>query len=55
MQKLPYKDFKFTTTSLDYVLNTPDDSDHGYYTGCDIDYTNSCKERTSTNAQEKDK
>ena len=31
MQKLPYKDFMFTTTSLDYILNTPDDSDHVYY------------------------
>ena len=46
MQKLPYKDLKFTTTSLDYILNTPGDSDHGYYIVCDIDYTNSCKDRT---------
>ena len=46
MQKLPYKDFKFTTTSLDYILNTPDDSDHGYYIVCDFDYTNSCRDRT---------
>ena len=47
MQKLPYKDFEFiTTTTLDVVLNTPDDSDHGYYIVCDIDYTNECKERT---------
>ena len=48
MQKLPYKDFQFTatTTTLDAILNTPDDSDHGYYIVCDIDYTNSCKERT---------
>ena len=46
MQKLPYKDFKHITTSLDYILNTPDDSDHGYYIVCDIDYTNSCKDRT---------
>ena len=44
MPKLPYKHFKFTTTSLDYILNTPDDSDHGYYIVCDIDYTNSCKD-----------
>ena len=29
MQKLPYKDFKFTLTSLDYILNARDDSDHG--------------------------
>ena len=45
MQKLPYKDFQFTTTTLDVILNTPDDSDHGYYIVCDIDYTNECKER----------
>ena len=33
MQKLPYKDLQFTTTTtttLDAILNTPDDSDHGY-------------------------
>ena len=42
MQKLAYKDFQFTTTSLDYILNTPDDSDHGYYIVCDIDYTDTC-------------
>ena len=37
----------FTTpTTLDTILNTPDDSDHGYFIVCDIDYTNSCKERT---------
>ena len=46
MQKLPYKDFQFTTTTLDVILNTPADSDHGYYIDCDIDYTNECKERT---------
>ena len=47
MQNLPYKDFEFiTTTTLDVILNTPDDSDHGYYIVCDIDYTNECKERT---------
>ena len=48
MQKLPYKDFQFTTTTttLDTILNTPDDADHGYYIVCDIDYTYECKERT---------
>ena len=46
MQKLPYKDFQFTATSVDYILNTPDDSYHGYYIVCDIDYTYSCKNRT---------
>ena len=30
MQKLPYKDFEYITITLD-VINTPDDSDHGYY------------------------
>ena len=48
MQKLPYKDFQFTTTTLDAILNTPDDSYHGYYVVCDIDYTNECKERNRT-------
>ena len=51
---LPHKDFEFITTTtldprsgfLDVILNTPDDSDHGYYIVCDIDYTNECKERT---------
>ena len=46
MQKLPCKDFQFTTTTLDVILKTPDVSDHGYYIVCDIDYTNECKERT---------
>ena len=46
MQKLPYKDFQFTTTTLDAILNTPDDSDHGYYIVCDIGYTDTCKDRT---------
>ena len=46
MQNLPYKDFQFTTTTLDVILNTPDDSDHGYSIVCDIYYTNECKERT---------
>ena len=48
MQKLHFKDFQFTTTTttLDAILNIPDDNDHGYYIVCDIDYTNSCKERT---------
>ena len=55
MQKLPYKDFQFTTTSLDYILNTPDDSDHGYYIVCDIDYANSCKDKTEQLALMPDK
>ena len=46
MQEIPYRDFQFTTTALDAILNTPDDSHHGYFIVCDIDYTNSCKDRT---------
>ena len=46
MQKLPYKDFQFTTTTLDAILNTPDDSDYDYDIVCDIDYNIECKERT---------
>ena len=46
MQKLPYKDFEYSVISLDTIINTADDSDHDYYIFCDINYTNSCKERT---------
>ena len=30
MQNLPYRDFKYIDTSLNTILNTPDDSDQGY-------------------------
>ena len=46
MQKLPYKGFEYSSTSLYTLLNTPDDSDHGYYIVCDINYTNNFKDRT---------
>ena len=50
MQELPYKDFQFatitTTTTLDTILNTPDDSDHSYYIICEINFTDTCKDRT---------
>ena len=57
MQKLPYKDFQFTTTTttLDTILNTPADIDHGYYIVCDIDYTDTCKDRTEQLALMPDK
>ena len=62
MQKLPYKDFKFTTTSLNYgdtmlrqILNTADDSDHGYYIVCHIDHNDTCKDRTEQLALMPDK
>ena len=47
MQKLPYKDFEYSNTTLDEVLNNSDDSDYGYWLICDLEYTNECKERTS--------
>ena len=46
MQKLPYRDFERCNPSLEAIINTPNDIDHGYYVVCDIDYTNSCKDRT---------
>ena len=58
MQKLPYKDFQFTTTTtttLDTILNTPDVSDHGYYIVCDINFTDTCKDRTEQLALMPDK
>ena len=47
MQKLPYKDFEYSNTTLDEVLNTSDDSDYGNWLICDLEYTNECQERTS--------
>ena len=47
MQKLPYKDFEYSNTTLDKVLNTSDDSDYSYWLICDLEYNNECKERTS--------
>ena len=52
MQKLPYKDFKYQDTldkgesTLQPILNTPEDSDHSFYIIYDITYTNSCRDRT---------
>ena len=46
MQKLPYKHFKYSKTSLDKILITPDDNDFGYYIICDIDYIDDCKIKT---------
>ena len=47
MQKILYKDFEYTTSMAEHeqrsisLYTTPDDSDHGYYIVCDINYTNS--------------
>ena len=46
MQKLPWKDFKYSSASLDGIINTPEDSDYGYYIVCDVDYKDICKKRT---------
>ena len=46
MKKLPCKDFEYSDTPPDNLLNTPDDIYHGHYINCDITYTNSCKDRT---------
>ena len=48
MEKLPYKDFSFTNVTLDEELNTSDDSDYGSWLICDFEYTNECKDRTSS-------
>ena len=47
MQKLPYKDFEYSNTTVDEVLNTSDDNDYGYWLICDLEYDNERKERTS--------
>ena len=53
MQKLPHKDFEYSSVTLDEeeymlqsILNTPDDSANGYWVICDLEYTNECKEKT---------
>ena len=46
MQKLAYKCFEYISTPLDEILNTQDDSDHGYFIVFDINYNNSCKDKT---------
>ena len=45
MQKLTYIDFRYSTTSA-VILNTPDDSDYGFYFVFDIDYNYNCKDKT---------
>ena len=46
MQKLPDKDFEYSSTSLDKTLNTSDDNDQVYCIACDIDYRDKCGDRT---------
>ena len=48
MQKLPYKDFSWAyELTLDEVLNAGDDSDYGYWLICNLEYSNSSKDKTS--------
>ena len=46
MQKLHYKDFKYSSTSLDDILKTPNDSDYGYDIFCPLDHSDDCKVKT---------
>ena len=44
-KKLHYKDFQYIIITLDEILNTPDESDHGYCIVFDMEYANECKEQ----------
>ena len=46
-QYLPYDEIKFeNTVKLEDILNTPDDSDVGYFVEVDLTYPNNMKEKT---------
>ena len=46
-EPLPYDEIKFdNTVKLEEILNTPDDSDIGYFIEADLIYTDNIKERT---------
>ena len=46
-QYLPYDEIKFNNTvKLEDILNTPDDSDIGYFIELDLTYPNDIKEKT---------
>ena len=46
-QYLPYEEIKFdNTVKLEDILNTPDDSDIGYFIELDLTYPNNIKEKT---------
>ena len=46
-QYLPYDEIKFdNTVKLEEILNTPDDSDIGYFIEIDLKYPNNIKEKT---------
>ena len=45
-QKMPYKDFEFSTDNLETILSTPDDGEEGYFVECDLDYQFDVKRKT---------
>ena len=46
-QYLPYDDIKFDNkVKLEDILNTPDDSEIGYFVECDLSYPDNIKEKT---------
>ena len=45
-QPLPYDEIKYDNIKLEDILNTPDDSDIGYFIEVDLKYPNNIKEKT---------
>ena len=46
-EPLPYDEIKFdNNVKLEDILNTPDDSDIGYFIEVDLKYSNNIKEKT---------
>ena len=45
-QYLPYDEIKFSEETLESILNTPDDSEIGYFVECDLIYPDVIKEKT---------
>ena len=49
LQKSPNADFEYVDVSLEDILNTIDDSEHGYLAAYDMEFTDECKERPWNN------
>ena len=45
-EPLPYDEIKFDNVKLENILNTPDDSDIGYFIEVDLKYSDNIKEKT---------
>ena len=43
---LPYDEIKFDNVKLEVILNTPDDSDIGYFIEVDLKYSDNIKQKT---------